>query len=149
MQDSLAKTLAAKLTISVAQVYERFKTVIQTKGGPRRVFQVTVEREGGKRPLVARWGAVPLARSREAPLRAQPRPPRDRRAELAVRLLANTCELCGSRVDVEAHVERCLKDLERDGRADTPWARTMVAKRREDAGGLQDLPSDDPRRTTR
>jgi group II intron reverse transcriptase/maturase len=130
MQESLAKTLAAKLNISVAQVYERFKTVIQTKRGPRRVFQVTVERGGGKRPLVARWGAVPLARRVDEPLRAQPQPPKDRRAELAVRLLANTCELCGSQVDVEVHYERCLNDLERDRRGDTPWAQTMVAKRR-------------------
>jgi group II intron reverse transcriptase/maturase len=61
MQESLARTLATKLRISVAQVYKRYGTIKQTPRGPRRVLWVTVERKG-KRPLVATWGGVSLAR---------------------------------------------------------------------------------------
>jgi group II intron reverse transcriptase/maturase len=138
MQTSLAKTLAAKLNISVANVYGRLGTVIQTKRGPRRVLMVTVGREGGKRPLVARWGAVPLARRMEAFLNDQPQPHRRRRAALTARLLANTCELCGSQEDVEVHAVRRLKDLERKCWADASWARAMVAQRRKTLVVCQD-----------
>ena len=36
MEMSLAKTLAGKLRISVPQVFERYKTTIQTERGPER-----------------------------------------------------------------------------------------------------------------
>src|SRR6266852_4372527 len=76
MQDSLAKTLSAKLHISVGQVYRRLRTIIHTPRGPRRVFRVIVEREGRKRPLVATWGAVPLVRPARPSLHASSRSPR-------------------------------------------------------------------------
>jgi hypothetical protein len=129
MQESLAKTLAAKLNISVAKVYGRFATTIQTARGPRRVFKVTVERQG-KRPLVALWGAVPLVRRTDVPLPASYPPVRERRASLRLRLLANTCELCGSHDNVQLHLERRLKDLQQEGLAGTPWARAMVKRHR-------------------
>lgn len=51
--------------------------------------------------------------------------------ELLQRLLADRCELCGSRVRVQVHHVRGLKDLRRRGRAQKPeWARTMSARRR-------------------
>jgi group II intron reverse transcriptase/maturase len=129
MQESLAMTLAAKLKISVAKVYRRFSTIQQTARGPRRVFKVTVERQG-KRSLVALWGAVPLVRKTEVPL-PDPYPPvRKRRATIALRLLANACELCGSHDGVQAHFEHRLKDLQRDGTAGTPWAEAMLKRHR-------------------
>lgn len=36
MEMSLAKTLAAKLKISVPQVFKRYKTTVQTEQGPAR-----------------------------------------------------------------------------------------------------------------
>jgi group II intron reverse transcriptase/maturase len=129
MQESLAKTLADKLQISVAKVYKRFGTTKQTARGPRRVFRVTVEREG-KRPLVALWGAIPLVRRMDVPLPVPYQPVRRQRATLVLRLLANTCELCGSHEGVQVHFERRLKDLQRDGVAGTPWAQAMVKRHR-------------------
>ena len=52
MQDSLAKTLSAKLNISVGRVYRRFRAIIRTPVGPRTVLRVTVGRDGRRRPLV-------------------------------------------------------------------------------------------------
>ena len=130
MQDSLAKTVSAKLHISVGQVYRRYRTIIHTPRGPRRVFRVTVEREGKKRPLVATWGAVPLVRRTGVHLPALYPPVRERRATLTLRLLANTCELCGSKDHVEMHFEHRLKDLQLDGQAETPWGRQMLKRHR-------------------
>ena len=89
-----------------------------------------VEREGRKRPLVATWGAVPLVRRTGVLLPASYPPVRERRATLTLRLLANTCELCGSKDHVEMHFEHRLKDLQRDGQAETPWGRQMLKRHR-------------------
>jgi hypothetical protein len=129
MQESLAKTLAAKLDIRVAKVHRRFATTIQTARGPRRVFKVTVERQG-KRPLVALWGAVPLVRKTDVPLPVPYQPVWEHRASLRLRLLADACELCGSHDHVQLHLERRLKDLQRDDAAETSWARAMVKRHR-------------------
>ena len=48
MERSLTKTLARKYRISVAQVYRRYRAVLDTEHGPRRGLQVTVDRGGGK-----------------------------------------------------------------------------------------------------
>ena len=129
MQESLAKTLAAKLDTGVAKVYRRFASTIQTPRGPRRVFRVSVERRG-KRPLVALWGAVPLVRKTDVPLPVPYQPARAHRASLMLRLLVDTCELCGSHDHVQLHLEHRLKDLQREGVAGTSWARAMVKRRR-------------------
>ena len=67
MEMSLAKTLAGKLRISVPQVFKRYKTTIQTERGPRKVLTVK-EEHPGKKPLVAYWGGVSLARDSTATL---------------------------------------------------------------------------------
>jgi hypothetical protein len=130
MQESLARTLATKLQISVAKVYQRFGTTHQTARGPQRVFKVTVEREG-KRPLVALWGAIPLARRTGVSFLPAPYPPvREPRATLPLRLLADTCELCNSHEGVQVHFEHRLKDLQREGATGTTWAETMLKRHR-------------------
>jgi hypothetical protein len=130
MEGSLAKTLARKFEISVQRVYRRFQTTIQTDRGPRKVLQVTVER-GGKRPLVARWGGIALVRQKEAVLTDQPQRVWNTRTELLERLLADTCELCGSQEEVEVHHVRHLKDLPRKGRGEVPErVKVMAARQR-------------------
>jgi len=69
MERSLVATLAHKLRISVSKVYDRYETTIETPDGPRKVLQVTVERKGGKKPLIARWGGISLARNAKAILK--------------------------------------------------------------------------------
>lgn len=116
MEQALTKTLAHKLRVSVPQVYTRFHTTIQTDRGLRSVLDVTVERGEGKAPLLARWGNVPLTRHTHAILNDHPLYIPVGRTELEQRLLANTCELCGSHVKIEIHHVRGLKDFQRKGR---------------------------------
>lgn len=130
METSLGKTLAGKLKVSVQQVFRRYKSVIQTEHGPRKVLQVVVERPDRK-PLVAQWGGIPLVRDQKAVLIDRPPPFQNGRTELVQRLLADTCELCGSTDSIEVHHVRALKDLNRNGRAPRPeWVVTMAARRR-------------------
>ena len=132
MERSLTKTLARKFRIRVPQVYRRYRAVLATERGPRRGLQVTVHRDGGRAPLVARWGGISLARD-TTPTVLNDDPPRiwSRRSELVQRLLADTCELCGSRNQVEVHHIRALKDLNPKGRKRQPdWAMRMAARRR-------------------
>jgi hypothetical protein len=130
MQCSLTKTLAAKLRISVPQVYERFGTTMATLNGPRRVLVVQIERNG-KQPLVARWGGISLARQLDAELIDQEPVPKVNMTELVQRLLAEECELCGSRENIQVHHIRALKDLNKPGRSTKPlWVQVMAARRR-------------------
>jgi len=131
MEQSLTKTLAHKLCISVRSVYGRYEQVIDTESGPAKVLQVTVERGEGKKPLVARWGGISLTRDSYAEIK-EPIPIRyGSQTELERRLLANQCELCGSTETVEVHHIRALKDLNVRGRKEKPqWLRTMAARKR-------------------
>jgi hypothetical protein len=130
MAQSLAKTLAHKLRITVRRGVKRFQATIATPAGPRKVLLVKVEREG-RSPLVAQWDGIPLVRDKDAVLSDQPRRVMNNlRAELLERL-ANSCELCGSEDDVQVHHVRHLKDLTRKGRTARPeWAIRMAARRR-------------------
>ena len=130
MQQSLTKTLAAKLKITVKKVYERFHATWQVKGRPYKGLQVTVQREG-KLPLIAKWGGIPLKRKPYAILNDQPPQIWTSRSELEQRLLADTCELCESCDRVQVHHIRALKDLHRRGRPEKPqWVRVMAARKR-------------------
>lgn len=130
MERSRVATLAHKLRITVSQVYDRYQTTTQTPDGPRKGLQTTVEREG-KRPLVARWGGVSLARKMKAILQDTLPLTWGERSELEKRLLADTCDLCGSHEQIEVHHLRALKDLQRKGQKDRPrWMRIMAARRR-------------------
>jgi hypothetical protein len=131
MECSLTKTLAHKLRISVPQVYKRYGTMLETPEGPRKGLQVVVERGGNKRPLVAYWGGISLARQPKVILNDQLPFPWSQRSELEKRLLAETCELCGSHEQIEVHHIRALKDLQARGRAAKPtWVTIMAARHR-------------------
>jgi hypothetical protein len=130
MEQSLVKTLAHKLRISVAKVYDRFGTILQTPVGPYRGLRVTVERRD-RPPLVATWGGIPLKRNLQAPLDDQPRRVWNARSELVQRLLAQECELCSSPLRSEVHHIRALRDLRRFGKREKPaWVKLMATRRR-------------------
>ncbi len=116
MERSLTQTLAAKLKITVSQAYKRYKTVLQTPTGPYQGLQVVVEREG-KKPLIAKWGGISLKRDIHAVLDDAPPRAWINRTELEQRLLADTCELCGSHDHVQVHHVRALRDLQKRGRS--------------------------------
>lgn len=131
MERSRVATLAHKLRISIAKVYNRYETTIETPDGPRKVLQVTVEREGGKKPLIARWGGITLARRNKAILDDSITPVWGGRSEREKRLLADICERCGSREHVEVQHIRARKDLQRKGQGERPrWVQIMAARRR-------------------
>lgn len=131
MEQSLVKTLANKLKISVPKVYDRFKTIIRNNEGNFKGLRVTVEREG-KTPLVATWGGIPLRRKKRIILNDQTsRPKSANRSEILDRLLAEECELCGSQENIQVHHIRGLKDLNKPGQKERPqWVRIMAARKR-------------------
>ena len=132
MQQSLAKTLAAKHKTPRRKLIRRYQSTVETEHGERACLQVVVERGEGKRPLVARFGGIPLKRKRQAVLTDQkPQRYRVERNELLKRLLADECELCGSKEDVQVHHVRALRDLNVKGRGEKPlWMQVMAARRR-------------------
>jgi group II intron reverse transcriptase/maturase len=130
MEQSLAKTLATKLKTTVKKVHKKYRATWTEDGKTHKGFQVTILREG-KKPLIAKWGGIALKRKLQAILNDQPPLFWPNRSELEKRLLADTCELCGSTDRVEVHHIRALKDLEQKGRREKPrWAKVMSARRR-------------------
>jgi len=105
----LVRTLGSKLRLSNPRVYARFGATLETPLGPRKGLEVRVDREG-KRPLVARWGGVSLRWRIDAVLDDRPPHAWNARTEVLERLLADTCELCGSRDRVQVHHVRHLSE---------------------------------------
>jgi group II intron reverse transcriptase/maturase len=133
MERSMTKTLGHKNKLSVSKVWNRHRATWQTAAGPRRGLQVTVVRGAGKRPLVARWGGISLARRTTRVVLKDELPGiwRKRRAELVGRLMSGRCELCTTQTDVEVHHIRRLKDLPPEDRAPQPeWVSQMASRRR-------------------
>ena len=98
METSMLKTLAGKHRSTVPKMARRYKTTIESPTGPRTVFQVTVERDRGRKPLVARFGEIPLRRADTAVLTDQrPVMASARRNELIHRLVAGRCEILRAR----------------------------------------------------
>jgi group II intron reverse transcriptase/maturase len=132
METSLLKTLAGKHRSTVQAMANKYKATTDTAQGPRKCFKVVVQRGQDKKPLVAQFGGIPLQR-KEGAILVDSSPPHFRtdRSELLKRMLANTCELCGSRKQVEVHHIRKLADLKRKGQPDPPvWKQIMAARRR-------------------
>ncbi len=131
MQVSLLKTLANKHKTTTTKIARKYRTSIKTSVGSRICYEVVIPREG-KKPLVARWGGIPLKRKQQAVLVDEaPVVYRRERNELLARLLADTCERCGSTENVEVHHIRKLANLQRPGRKEKPeWVKDMAAKRR-------------------
>jgi hypothetical protein len=76
-------------------------------------------------------GHISLAHRTEAVLDDSPLQISGPRTELERRLLADACELCGSKENIEVHHVRALKDLQQKGRSEKPfWVQIMAARRR-------------------
>jgi group II intron reverse transcriptase/maturase len=130
MERSLTKTLACKMQIPVSQVYRKYQATLIRDGKPYKGLQVTIEREG-KKPLVAQWGGISLTWNIKATLNDQPKRIWSMRSELEERLLADTCEYCGTHERCEVHHIRALKDLHTKGRQPKPqWKVLMAARQR-------------------
>ena len=131
MEQSLTRTLSAKLRLSVKKVIHKFRKTVRVDGNFRKILQVQLERENGKKPLTAYWGGISLARKRNTVLIDSPPVIWNGRNELVQRLLADSCEICGSQNEIEVHHIRALKDLERKGQKEKPrWVQIMAARQR-------------------
>lgn len=132
MHRSLLKTLAAKHHTTLMHELRKYvtTTIDPHTGATLKCLEVRVER-ADKPALVARFGGMSLVRQPETILNDCPPRAYSGRSELLQRLLADECELCGSREHVEVHHIRKLADLKtRDGRAKPAWVRRMAARQR-------------------
>jgi Type II intron maturase len=122
MRTSLLNTLANKHRSTVSKMARKFAGKAITKTGIVKCLTITVEREG-KAPLYAQFGGLSLTPEPAVIIEDQSLN-RDRihdaRNELITRLLADECELCGSKEQVEGHHIRKLADLQVDGRKNVP-----------------------------
>src|SRR6266545_1948258 len=115
METSLLKTLANKHRSSVSKMARKYKATIDTPHGPRKCLQASVER-GGRKPLVARFGGIPLRRQKDAAVTDRaPAPGIIRRKELVTRLLADRCEIYANTDGIQVHHVRRLADLDLPG----------------------------------
>jgi group II intron reverse transcriptase/maturase len=112
---SLAKTLVEKHKISVNKVFDRYQNTIPTPHGRHKVIQVIVHREGNKKSLETHFGGIELRWKEYVKLNDQPTAAYSGRSELLQRLLADECELCGSKEKCEVHHIRKLADLNKEG----------------------------------
>ncbi|WP_194922203.1 reverse transcriptase/maturase family protein [Catenulispora rubra] len=130
METSMLKTLAAKHRSTVSKMAAKHKVKIDTPNGSRIAFEARIERPSRK-PLVARFGGIPLHTQRAAEM-ADREPVRVDypQKELVARLLADTCEICGSRGNVQVHHIRALADLAHAGWQPSDWTRVMLDRRR-------------------
>jgi hypothetical protein len=111
MELSMLKTLGSKHRTTARRVAARYKAATDTPYGPRRCLQATLERDGRK-PLVARFGGIPLKRQKQAILtdRQQTRGVHPC-SELITRLLHGRCELCQATDRIQVHHVGALADL--------------------------------------
>ena len=132
MEISMLKTLARKHKSTVTKMARKYKAVIDTPDGPRTCFQVTVQRDRGRKPLVARFGGIPLKRKRTAVITdLKPIMATTQGNELIHRLLAGRCEMCESTMGLQVHHIRKLANLEKPGRPERPgWIRLMAMRKR-------------------
>jgi hypothetical protein len=88
----------------------------------------------GEEPLIARFAGIrlttdPFLRIMDIPTDLDRTPPP--RSELIARLLADTCELCGSRDRIQIHHVRKLADLKVKGQRERPsWVLKMASLKR-------------------
>ena len=131
METSLLKTLAAKHDSTVSKMAARYKATIETPHGPRTCLEAVRIREGNQKPLVARFGGIPLKRRKNAVItdRAPSRDPYPRK-EIITRLQRNRCELCQHSGQVQVHHVARLADLAYPGPGQPAWARLMAKRRR-------------------
>jgi hypothetical protein len=130
METSMLKTLAGKHRSTVTAMARKYKTRMRHRPGHAPSSRSPSHAIEAK-PLVARFGGIPLIRQRTAILTDQrPVMANTRRNELIHRLLAGRCELCQDTVNLEVHHVRKLADLTMPGRPEKPACMHLMAMRR-------------------
>jgi len=125
---SLTKTIANKHQKPIGEVLAKHRRAHEG----RVVFETRVDRKG-KDPLTVRFGDIEIARDQKATLADNITVLRMNRTELLDRMLAEECELCGSKEKVQVHHIRAIKDLKQrwKGQKEKPqWVQRMIAIKR-------------------
>ena len=131
MEVSLVKTLAKKYKTTCAKIYQRHGTTLKVNEGTYKVLQVKLDRGSEKSPLMAHFGGVSLQWNKWVAISDTVKPIWSKRSEIVERLLAQECELCGAKDNIEVHHVRKLADLALKGHANRPeWMKLMVARKR-------------------
>jgi len=134
MEVALIKTLAGKFRTSAAKTYRKYRGKKTVEGHTYRTIQVEVPTKSGSRLIY--WGAIPLRVQSISHGTLNDYIGYDRkyaRADLIQRLLANQCELCNSKQDIEVHHVRKLANLKKRwaGRRKKPdWVVRMIGLQR-------------------
>ena len=132
MQSSLLKTLAYKYKSTVSKMTKKYAcetTDVKTEK-TLKCLKVVIEREN-KRPLTAQFGGISLTHKRKSVIDDTPYKVWGGRTEILKRLLADTCELCGSTKNIEVHHIRKLSDLKTKGKTEKPvWIQIMATRKR-------------------
>jgi len=132
METSLLKTLAGKYKSTVSKMAKRYAGRAITENGVVKCFSVTVERKD-KPPLYTQFGGISL-KTQKYQMIEDFTPGQDcifKRNELIQRLLADECELCGSRDRVQGHHVRKLADLKVKSQKEIPiWQQIMISRKR-------------------
>jgi len=130
METSLLRTLARKHHSTITEMARNYKTEVMTEHGPRKCIQAVIEREG-KKPLITRFGGIPLKAQRGKQITDwEPASYWSGRVEVVKRLLAEKCEICGLKEQIQVHHIRKLADLNRKDQPKDWWQRYMASRRR-------------------
>ena len=131
METSLLKTLAGKHRSTVSKTAAKYKAKVDTPYGTRTCFQAMIERGGGRKPLVAQYGGIPLRWQKKAVIQDRQPGRAVGPKELVTRLLTGRCELCERSENVQVHHIRKLADLDKLSQPEKPaWAAIMAKRRR-------------------
>jgi hypothetical protein len=127
----MLKTLAAKHHTTVTKMARKYQAAVVTPYRRRVCVQVVTER-AGRKPLVARFGGIPLKRQKRAVIDDRVIAPiNSRRRVLVTRLQKRWCELCDKRArEVEVHQIPKIADLAKIKEPLPTWARIMAKRRR-------------------
>ena len=129
--DLAARRWPARTADQAVRGSPRMRAPIKTRRGQRKCMQVRVERDEGRKPLVATFGGIPLRRQKTAVLiDRQPVREPARGSELIRRLQAGRCELCEQTAKVQVHQIRNLAALNRPGQPQPEWMQAMAKRRR-------------------
>ncbi|EDQ2186868.1 maturase [Salmonella enterica] len=133
MRKSLLGTLANKHRTTVSHIIRSLRTEVTVGDKTIKALQIVRHRGQGKRPLVATFGGLSLAWQKDTVISDNPKQVFNGvRSELISRLLAQTCECCGSNDGpFEVHHIRKLSDLSQRSRKEKPrWLRVMASRHR-------------------
>jgi hypothetical protein len=135
MEQSLMKTLAHKLKITVSAAYRQFRTSVVVDEQSYSAIQETIETEKGSKTFT--WGGIPLKRwqgEMTQPIDDQIHTFKwSDRSDLVTRLQKGKCEICEGDENIQVHHIHKLRDLKGrwKGRKEKPaWVTRMIALER-------------------